>query len=108
MQDHPDTPFYRFADVDGRRSLRYATADLMRASCINCHNTHPDTPKNDWQVGDVRGVLEVSLPLDGAEAQTWAGLQGIFALMGGLSLLGVSALALVIGPRACSASREAE
>ena len=103
LQDHPDTPYFRFADVDGRRALRYATADLMRASCVNCHNTHPDTPKTDWQVGDVRGVLEVSLPLDGAEAQTWAGLQGIFSLMVGLSLLGVSALALVIGRQRRSA-----
>jgi two-component system CheB/CheR fusion protein len=32
--------------------------------CVNCHNSHPLTPKNDWKLGDVRGVLEVRVPID--------------------------------------------
>ena len=79
------------------QSLRYATADLMRPSCVNCHNTHPASPKTDWKTGDVRGVLEVILPLDTAVAQTRAGLRGTFALMAVMSVLGLSGLALVIG-----------
>jgi len=42
---YPESPYYRFDTIEGRRVLRYATADLMRPSCVNCHNTHPDTPK---------------------------------------------------------------
>ena len=30
---------------------------------MSCHNTHADTPKTDWKVGDVRGVLEIIRPL---------------------------------------------
>ena len=30
---------------------------------LGCHNTHPDTPKNDWQSGEVRGILEVITPI---------------------------------------------
>ncbi len=60
----PSKSFYRFEEVDGRASLRYATADLMRDSCIDCHNNHPDTPKNDWRVGQVRGILEVITPIE--------------------------------------------
>ena len=81
----------------GRPSLRYATADLMRPSCVSCHNTHPASPKTDWNTGDVRGVLEVIFPLDTAVAQTQAGLRGTFALMVVMSVLGLSGLALVIG-----------
>ena len=31
----------------------------MEQSCVNCHNTHPESPKRDWRVGDVRGIQEV-------------------------------------------------
>jgi len=97
LQYHPDKPFYRFEEFNGIRSLRYATADLMRPSCVDCHNVHPASPKTDWKEGDVRGVLEVILPLDRAMAQTYIGLKGSFALMGVMSVLGLAGLALVIG-----------
>jgi PAS domain S-box-containing protein len=97
LQRHPTASFHRFEEVQGRPSLRYAVADLMRPSCVNCHNTHPASPKPDWKTGDVRGVLEVIFPLQTAVAQTRAGLRGALVLMGGISLLGLSGLALVIG-----------
>jgi PAS domain S-box-containing protein len=97
LQYHPDKPFYRFEEFNGIRSLRYATADLMRPSCVDCHNVHPASPKTDWKEGDVRGVLEVILPLDRAMAQTYVGLKGSFALMGVMSVLGLAGLALMIG-----------
>ena len=97
LRQAPTKPFYRFEEVQGRPSLRYAKADLMRSACVNCHNTHPASPKTNWKTGDVRGVLEVILPLDAAVAQTRTGLRGTFALLVGLSGLGLSGLALVIG-----------
>lgn len=45
------------------RVLRYARADTMRSECVTCHNSHPESPKTDWQVGDLRGVLAISIPL---------------------------------------------
>ena len=35
----------------------------MRAECVSCHNTHAESPKTDWKVGDLRGVLAISFPL---------------------------------------------
>lgn len=64
LSNAPKEPYYEFVDFEGRGSIRFAVADVMGASCVECHNQHPDTPKNDWQVGDVRGVLEVIQPLD--------------------------------------------
>ncbi len=37
---------------------------MVAQGCVNCHNAHPDTPKNDWKLGDVRGVLEVTKNID--------------------------------------------
>jgi serine/threonine protein kinase len=64
LRRQPDKPFYRFEEYQGRPSLRYAAADVMHKACVDCHNHQPGTPKNDWKIGDVRGVLEVILPVD--------------------------------------------
>ncbi len=41
--------------------VRLITPVLMGASCVNCHNAHPESPKRDWKVGDVRGIQEVTI-----------------------------------------------
>ena len=69
----------------------------MEAGCVSCHNTHPDSPKTNWKLGDVRGVLEIIRPLDSIIAQINAGLRETFALMAIVGMLGLSGLALVIG-----------
>jgi class 3 adenylate cyclase len=77
-------------------ALRYAQADIMKPSCVGCHNTRPDSPKRDWRVGDVRGVLEIVQPLDTFIAQTNMGLNGTFAMLSGLSVLALLGIAVVI------------
>jgi len=53
--------------VDGKRILRVAVADTMQAeACVTCHNTRADSPKRDWKLGDVRGVLEVTTSIEAA------------------------------------------
>lgn len=45
--------------------MRVALADMMsQQGCVDCHNSHPDTPKNNWKLNDVRGVLEVQVPIE--------------------------------------------
>lgn len=51
--------------LNGKEVVRVAIADYMVADgCVKCHNTRADTPKNDWKLGDVRGVLEVVMPIE--------------------------------------------
>jgi signal transduction histidine kinase len=107
LRQFPDRPFYRFEDFQGRQSLRYAVADRMEAGCVSCHNSHPDSPKTDWKVGDVRGVIEIIRPLDSIIAQTYSGLRDTFALMAVIGIMGLSSLALVIA-RLRQSSTEAE
>jgi len=50
--------------INNIQVVRVALADTMsQQGCVNCHNSHPKTPKNDWQLNDVRGVLEVQVPI---------------------------------------------
>ena len=45
--------------------VRVAIPDtLYLQSCVNCHNTRLDSPKTDWKLGDMRGVIEVITPID--------------------------------------------
>jgi len=74
LRKNPDKPFYRFENYQGQPYLRYAVADLLRESCVDCHNNHPDSPKRDWKQGDVRGVLEVNWPMETFNAQVKSGL----------------------------------
>ena len=64
VERDPKRPFERIEVVDGRLSMRLAIADVMQDGCVSCHNAHPESPKRDWKVGDVRGAIEVIVPVD--------------------------------------------
>jgi hypothetical protein len=41
--------------------VRLVTPVIMDAACVACHNSHPESPKRDWKIGDVRGIQEVTI-----------------------------------------------
>ncbi|MCJ8300131.1 MAG: methyl-accepting chemotaxis protein [Pseudomonadales bacterium] len=62
---NPEQTFSKVETTSEGTFARVAVADkLVAESCVNCHNSRPDTPKSDWKLGDVRGVLEISVNLD--------------------------------------------
>ena len=64
LQTHPSETFVKTELISGREVVRVAIADtLVAESCVNCHNSHPQSPKTDWKLNDVRGVLEVTAPI---------------------------------------------
>ena len=57
------------SDVSGslfNRQLRVVSPVVMGQACVECHNSHPGSPKTDWKVGDVRGIQEITVlqPID--------------------------------------------
>jgi serine/threonine protein kinase len=68
-QNKGQEPVYEFTEIDGQRVVRYAQARVMKSTCVECHNTHPQSRRKDWQEGDVRGVLEIIRPLDKEETR---------------------------------------
>lgn len=43
------------------QQLSVATPVVMAGACVACHNSHTESAKTDWQVGDVRGVQTVTV-----------------------------------------------
>jgi hypothetical protein len=64
VQADPTQPYFStFVGASGRRfGTVYADLAVTRV-CIDCHNTHSNSPRSDFNVGDVMGGLVISFPL---------------------------------------------
>ncbi len=96
LRQYPGQSYYRVEKVDGRQSLRFAAAGRMQQECVNCHNTHEDSPKRDWQVGQVGGIVEIVYPLDSLEQMTDMDWLDSYGMMGVLVLLWLGGFGLVV------------
>lgn len=90
----PNEPVYSFEGYEGQPSIRYATADLMRPDCVECHNNHDDSPRRDWKTGDVRGVLEVIRPVNADAHNAHISIRRTVGIFIAAGVLGLLALAL--------------
>lgn len=65
LKAHPETPYRGIQRVGGRRyfSSLYADRAVTRA-CIDCHNAHADSPRQDFRLGDLMGALVVTIALE--------------------------------------------
>jgi methyl-accepting chemotaxis protein len=54
---------------------------MVAEACVGCHNSHSESPKTDWKVGDVRGVLEVASDVEAAIARGERLTLGILAAL---------------------------
>jgi methyl-accepting chemotaxis protein len=92
---NPGATFSRNEVRDGKQIVRVAVADTMAAACVNCHNSSPISPKTDWKLGDVRGVLEVASVIDSqlADGANLSRSIVVGAIVIGLILLGISLFA---------------
>jgi signal transduction histidine kinase len=94
LRRNPTEPFFRFQDYNGQRALRYAVADRMLPACVSCHNTHPDSPKHDWKVGDVRGALEATRFITTFAVTAQEDQRRAFWLIGATGMLGFVSVGL--------------
>ena len=83
LKSNPTQPYYELTtDKDGNEVIRYALADVMAQGCVNCHNSHPLSSKNDWKIGDFRGAVSVTIPVDSLKEsinEQFMLLQGLIA-----------------------------
>ncbi len=92
LEQNPDRVFYRKEQNEDNWIFRYAEPVVMESSCVQCHNSLPNSPKKDWKVGDVRGVLSISQPLDTTILVAKQGLSKIIITLCsiiGLAFLGI-------------------
>lgn len=99
----PQAVFVRRETRDRQEVLRVAVADVMSGqSCVTCHNSHPDSPNTDWRLGDVRGVFEVTTPIDDQLAQAnaagWSAVGVLLVVGAGVVAANVAAARNVSQP----------
>lgn len=92
-----DEPFSRVEQLDGHTVVRVAIPDLMSAqACVDCHNQHPESPKRDWKLGDVRGVLEVISPVDKQLAANHRMILATAGIGGGAAAVAIGLVVVVV------------
>ncbi|NEQ41198.1 MAG: diguanylate cyclase [Okeania sp. SIO3I5] len=97
LKEHPEASFYRKEQFGDRLSFRYTETVLMEPSCVACHNTLRSSPKKDWKVGQVRGIVEITQPVDNVMLIAEDGLKVISTVLMTIIALAISGLILVIG-----------
>jgi adenylate cyclase len=95
-QSNGQVTVHEFTEISGQRVVRYAQGRVMESSCVECHNSHPQSPRKDWQEGDVRGVLEIIRPLDKEEARVREALRLALLLSAVVSCLLLGGTMLVV------------
>jgi adenylate cyclase len=92
LRDNPDQKIVDAASSMFSDSVRLIAPIMMAPPCVSCHNAHPESPKHDWKVGDVRGIQEVAItqPI-AANIFSFKYLLAYFALaaISGVSFLGM-------------------
>ena len=89
-------PFIRYEDINGQPTLRFSKALIMQESCVNCHNSHPDSPKKDWKVGDVRGARVVNITLNNVHDIAQEGWLMTLAVMVGIVVISLALIYIII------------
>jgi len=61
LRKNPNQPPIYQSSTGLRSQVRLVSPIVMGSACVSCHNSHPDSPKTDWKVGDVRGIQELTV-----------------------------------------------
>ena len=62
--DNPGENFYKEESLGGTTYFTAIYPDVAVApACVDCHNDHKDTPKSDFEIGDVMGGVVIRIPL---------------------------------------------
>lgn len=65
IAENPGERFYGEEELGGVRYFTGVYPDIAVApACVSCHNDHPDSPRRDFEIGDVMGGVVIRIPLD--------------------------------------------
>jgi len=62
--DNPGQNYYGVEELGGQKYFTGVYPDVAVATpCVECHNEHKDTPKNDFKIGDTMGGVVIRIPI---------------------------------------------
>ena len=66
IAENPGENFYGEEELGGTTYYTAVYPDVAVAeACYSCHNKHKDSPKVDFEAGDVMGGVVIRIPMDG-------------------------------------------
>ena len=64
VAEDPSQPFYGTESLGGVDYFTAVYPDVaVSPACINCHNAHRDSPRDDFELGDTMGGIVIRIPL---------------------------------------------
>jgi hypothetical protein len=61
---NPDKPFTGFVRIGRDRFFQAIYADrAVSQACVQCHNSHMNSPKKDFKLNDVMGGIVITIPV---------------------------------------------
>lgn len=65
LEQNANNIMYKREIYEGKDSIRVTISDTLSAqSCVSCHNSLENSPKKDWKLNDVAGVLEMIVSIE--------------------------------------------
>ena len=65
IADNPDDAFYSEETLGGQTYFTAIYGDkAVAAACVDCHNEHPDSPRDDFVMNEVMGGVIIRIPLN--------------------------------------------
>jgi hypothetical protein len=65
IAENPGERYYGEEDLGGVKYFTAVYPDIAVApACVNCHNDHPDSPRRDFEIGEVMGGVVLRIPLE--------------------------------------------
>ena len=66
VADNKGENFYAVEELGGTKYFTAVYADTAVAPvCVSCHNDHKDSPRRDFEMGDVMGGVIIRIPIEG-------------------------------------------
>ncbi|MGQ7845778.1 EAL domain-containing protein [Granulosicoccus sp. 3-233] len=104
------TPVWRISEDEQGKVLRYLTADPAASpSCVNCHNAlekRADViakriasgvkPGNQWQLHELLGAIEITIPLDRVAALAREQTRDGLLIVLGITIIGVCGVCFIV------------
>lgn len=73
LAENPDSAYYATEKLAGKDYFTALYPDrAVSEACIECHNNHSESPRDDFEMDEVMGAIVIRLPLD-----RWGGRKSV-------------------------------